>query len=372
MSKLSRLVALAAMVAATLAVAATAMAQDNGAGQRTTASAPGGGSSAEREQAQRAGLAGVSVVGRGSDTTYDVSQDLGSLYTFSPTRADGVSSENREADKVLNAPPEGSSVGIAQLADFANLNPQEDPARDRSTAFARSSRAPRDSDPSGLRFTSFARDAIVPVTFGAQSGPAQGVDNLSRNQLRGVFVTCTITNFNQIGGDDAPIEVYGIQEGSGTKATFDAFLNGDTNSCISDPDNIIFENNANPILEADEGVDPAERNRALFYFSFARLSTSVPNEDINALAVNGVEASSQTIANQRFPFVRDVFFVTVLNNSKGNIFTNEAADRFVNWVCKPNGQHTNDPITGENYGDVIDNTIAANGFGVKACTNTNS
>lgn len=370
MSKLSRLVALAVMLAATLAVAATAMAQGNDTQLRTTASDPAEQSSAERIEAQRAGLAGVKIIGRGSDTTYNVSTLLGNLYTFSPTRDDGVSTENSEADTVLNAPPEGSSVGIAQLADFANL--QEDPAKDMPTAFARSSRAPRDTDPDGLRFTSFARDAIVPVTFGAQSGPAEGVDNLTRGQLRRIFVTCEIKNFNQIGGDNAQIEVYAIQEGSGTRATFDQFLGGNTANCITDPNNIIFENNANPILEADEGVDPAERNRALFYFSFARLSTSVPNENINAVAVNGIEASAKTIANQSFPFVRDVFFVTVLNNQKGNLFANEAADRFVNWVCKPNSQHTNDPITGDNYGEVIDNTIEANGFGVKGCARTNT
>lgn len=358
------------MLAATLAVAATAMAQGNDTQLRTTASDPAEQSSAERIEAQRAGLAGVKIIGRGSDTTYNVSTLLGNLYTFSPTRDDGVSTENSEADTVLNAPPEGSSVGIAQLADFANL--QDDPAADQATAFARSSRAPRDTDPNGLRFTSFARDGIVPVTFGAQSGPAQGVDNLTRGQLRRIFVTCEITNFNQIGGDNAQIEVYAIQEGSGTRATFDQFLGGNTANCITDPNNIIFENNANPILEADEGIDPAERNRAIFPFSFARLSTSVPNENINAVAVNGIEASAQTIANQSFPFVRDVFFVTVLNNQKGNLFANEAADRFVNWVCKPNSQHTNDPITGDNYGEVIDNTIEANGFGVKRCAGTNT
>lgn len=365
MSKFSKLVALTVVLAMTLAVAATAMAQDNGAEQRTTASAS---PSNDLIVAERAGFAGVKVIGRGSDTTYSVSSDLGNLYTFSPTRDDSVTSENTEADTVLNAPPQGSSVGIAQLADFANL--QDDPAKDEPTAFARSSRGPRDTDPSGLRFTSFARDAIVPVTFGAQSGPAQGVDNLTRGQLRSIFVTCKITNFKQIGGDNAQIEVYGIQEGSGTKATFDQFLGGDTNSCITDPNNIIFENNANPILQADEGVDPAERGRAIFGFSFARLSTSVPNENINALAVNGVEASAETIADQSFPFVRDVYFVTVLNNQKGNLYANEAADRFVNWVCKPKSKHTKDPITGNNYGKEIDNTIAANGFGLKSCQST--
>lgn len=333
---------------------AVAFAQSRGGGGNT-----GGGLVSPR--AVNTGPSGTTAIGRGSDTIYQVSSLLGNLYTFSPTREDGVRTENANGDVILNAPPQGSSAGIAQLADAANLTP--DPAPDVPTAFARSSRGPRDSDPAGLRFTSFARDAIVPATFGAKGGPAQNVDNLSRSQLRGIFVTCKIKNFNQIGGANAPINVYGIQENSGTKATFDQFLGGDTNSCVSSPDNIIFENSANPI----SSIDQADRERAIFYFSFARLSTSVPNSDIKPLSVNGVEANADTIRNKSFPFTRDVYFVTLLNNRSAD---DAAADRFVNWVCKPNSAHSKDPISGDNYGKVIDDTIKASGFGVKPCANT--
>lgn len=324
----------------------------------------GGSSSTPRGSGSGASLEGKIIVGRGSDTTYNVSTLLGNLYTFSQTRADGVGSENRRGDIVLNAPPQGSSVGIRQLADAADL--AELPEEDSPTAFARSSRGPRDSDPEGLEFTAFARDAIVPVTFGGETGPSAGVEDLTREQLRGIFVTCTITNFQQIGGANAPIVVYAIQEGSGTRASFDEFLGGDTSNCAED-DNVIFENSPNPILDADEGVDPAERGRAIFPFSFARLSTAVPNENINAVEVEGVEASSETIADRSFPFARDVYFVTVRRNRRGDRQANRAADRFVNWVCKSNSRHGDDPVTGKNYGELIDDTIKAGGFGVIDC-----
>jgi phosphate transport system substrate-binding protein len=358
---------LAAALLAVLAVGATAVAQSQDSGETNT-------DRGISTQAVETGPSGETVIGRGSDTTYNISSLLGNLYTFSPTREDGVTTENVNEDVILNAPPQGSSVGIAQLADAADLS--SDPAADVPTSFARSSRGPRDSDPKGLSFTAFARDAIVPVTFGAQGGPAQGVENLSLQQLRGIFVTCQITNFNQIGGDDAPIAVYTIQEGSGTRATFDQFLNGDSDNCIppefkdgnqANGERIIFENNANPILETDAGVDPSLRGRAIFPFSFARLSTSVPNEAINALRVNNVEANASTISNRSFPFTRDVYFVTVLDNRSPD---DAAADRFVNWVCKPNSAHGKDPISGDNYGKVINNTILASGFGLRNCADT--
>lgn len=345
-----------------IAVAVDATATNRGSGGGTPPT--NGNAPPARTPGLGANLEGVTAIGRGSDTTYNVSTLLGNLYTFSPTRRDGIRSENRRGDLVLNAPPQGSSVGIRQLADEADI--ADLPEEDLPTAFARSSRGPRPSDPRGLDFTAFARDAIVPVTFGAKGGPAFGVDDLTREQLKGIFVSCTIRNFRQIGGQNAPIEVYGIQEGSGTKATFDQLLGGNTNSCAK-PDNIIFENSPNPILEAEKGVDPEDRGRAIFPFSFARLSTAVPNENINAVMVEGVEASTETITSRHFPLTRDVYFVTVRDNRRGDKKANRAADRFVNWVCKSNAGHTNDPVTGNNYGEVIDNTIAASGFGVIDC-----
>lgn len=305
---------------------------------------------------------GEVIVGRGSDTTYNVSLQLASLYNGAPELgAEGV---NPNRDIVLNAQPEGSSVGIQQLGQFAE---GEDDSL--ATAFARSSRAPRAGDPSGLTFTSFARDGIVPVTFGeAENSPAADVENLSVRQLRRIFVTCQITNWSQLGGESAPIEVFGLQEGSGTKATFDAFLNGDTSNCVSEPDNIIFENSLNPILEAFED-NPEEIGRAILPFSFARFSTSVPNPDARAVAVGGVEADPDTISTQRYPLNRLVYFVTVEDDGRGDPEANEAADGFVDFVC--GSSRAENPITGNSYLEDVDNVIESNGFGlVGRCRDT--
>lgn len=348
---------MAAMLAMILVVAASAVAQSNGGGNSGGGSTP----SPTPTEPSLGPISGNDLVGRGSDTTYNVSLQLGSLYTFS--------TQNRNRDFILNAPPTGSSVGIDALErqfQFRLGDPR------LPTAFARSSRGPRASDRAGLDFTAFARDAIVPVTFGNQEGgPSANVESLTVEELQGIFVDCTITNFNQIGGADAQIEVFTIQEGSGTRATFDQFLGGDTSNCITDPNNIIFENSPNPILDADAGLDPAERGRAIFPFSFARLSTSVPSENVSSLAVNGVEANADTIADESFPFTRDVFFVTIGgNNREGDLRSNQAADRFVDFVCDAQGT---DPRTGQINAELVDQTIESSGFGlVDECETTST
>ena len=80
----------------------------------------------------------------------------------------------------------------------------------------------------------------MPVNWRNQAGsPAVGVSNLTIAQLQGIFSTCTITNWSQIGGSNAPIVVWGVQTGSGT---YRAFTSGigvtNANACVTpgDPD----------------------------------------------------------------------------------------------------------------------------------------
>lgn len=308
---------------------------------------------------------GETIIARGSDTTYEVTSLLGSVFNFAPTAQDDAA-ENTFGDILLNAPPSGSSVGIRQLA--ANLDPEAADAEDVvPTSLARSSRGPRPTDPDGLRFTSFAVDAIVPVVFGDEEGPAAAIESLTRAQLRDIFVTCKITNFNQIGGADADIEVFALQEGSGTRATFDDFLDGDTSSC-ADPENILFENNAAPIVN---DIDPAEAARAILPFSLARLGqTAVGDLQSRALNIDGIEATPETLADRSFPFTRDVYFVTADRRAAedapaGLRASFRAARRFVAFVCGSDQGRAEDPVSGQPLNEIVDGIIETQGFGLK-------
>lgn len=322
------------------------------------------------------------VLARGSDTTYEVTGLLASVYNFASNVEDD-DSENRFGDIVLNAPPRGSSVGIRQLAATAGLGDQQfdDETPREPATLARSSRGPRDGDPAGLQFTSFAVDAIVPVVFGDEEGPAAAIESLTLAQLRGIFVTCDITNFNQIGGADAAIEVFAIQEGSGTRATFDDYLGGgalgdgdvaDSSSCVTDEDNILFENNTAPIVT---DIEPGEAARAIFPFSQARLGqTAIGDIQSRALNIEGIEATPETIADRSFPLSRDVFFVTVsraaaLDASAETQDALRAARRFVNFVCGPDIGRGDDQ-SGENIATTIDGLITTQGFGSRECMTT--
>ena len=314
---------------------------------------------------------GAVVIGRGSDTTFDVMTRLGRLYNNSPTREDGVTTENKTGDVIRNAVAEGSSVGIDQLCRQGERGVPE-------TDFARSSRGPREGDCADLKFVAFARDGIVPINFRElPNSPAAGVSSLTQAQLRGIFVTCTITNWRQVGGSNARIIVYTAQAGSGTRATFDDLLvgtlgdgvSGDSSSCIparykdgdqSNGERVIFENNVTPIIESGDAP------RAIFFLSFGRF-VRLADTNIAQIAVDGVLATAANIEDESYPFTRELYNVIYRHfaaNTGVDPAVREAAEEFLGpqgWICKPNSEHSTN-ARGKNYGELIDEIIREEGF----------
>jgi ABC-type phosphate transport system substrate-binding protein len=114
--------------------------------------------------------------------------------------------------------PDGSSAGIAAL----NEN-QKDTSESGGQAvycldFARSSRAPNTTTFEDA-FVALAQDAITWTTpkVSGETNPEPSV--LTTAQLTAIY-ECTDTNWDQVGGKDAPIGVVLPQSGSGTRSTW--------------------------------------------------------------------------------------------------------------------------------------------------------
>ncbi len=319
------------------------------------------------------------IRGSGSDTTYGVMTELDQAYNasagcftevlpgnaavlsnscVSDSRTVAITTENLDHDVATSMFPVGSSNGISQLCQrgLANVTLID---------YARSSRAPRTTDCAGLRFVAFARDAIPWASFRTlPSAPSSAVLNLTQQQVKDIFVTCTITNWNQIGGANAPIIVYAAQAGSGTRSAFDGFVGGSSDSCIpaafkdgnaANGERVIFENTATPIPTAD-------RPNAIFYYSFGRFQVT-GGEGSSLGSVDGVAPSAATIADGSFPYNR------LLYNVYRNAFTSknvsEATKDYIGengWICKPNGQHSVNPSSTKNFGVEIEDILKAYGL----------
>ena len=282
-------------------------------------------------QRPKAAIKAAQILGSGSDTTQFMMNNLDSLYRFTPgckVVADTgqtqpldfscilpdpvgtITTENYTHDQIQEAYFLGSSNGINQLCEQGQVGVAK-------ISFARSSRALSGSDCTGLNFVAYAKDAIpfeaFPTVNGQPNPVFRGFNNpdplcsgkglcLTQAQLTGIFVSCSITNWNQVGSTvSAPIEIFTAQTGSGTRKTFDGFVGGNSQTCI--PSGDLVSHTINENQNQSLFTNAHDVHNAIYYFSYGVYQLNiVPNPDGSALgAIDGIAPTVQTIQDGSFP-----------------------------------------------------------------------
>jgi hypothetical protein len=309
------------------------------------------------------------VLGVGSDTTYEGMNDLDQMYNESAgcaiipdvgvafnnyqqkCDAAGIQSyggpliqtENLYHDRVIEAFPVGSGNGAAVLQQYTQGNPA------LPADFTRSSSKRDLTDVAGFHDygVAFARDGLgywlgksnVSVNH-TSAGPNA---NISIADLKGVFVgngsgQCLI-NYAAAANDSvaatlgAPgagtIKVFATQPGSGTGKDFLGKIDTSTSysnalalqNCIAGPykdsmpnpsDHVIFENNAKPICKqtGNGGAATSYQKNGIFPYSFARFTQNKAGAGTCAGKIGkvaGVAANLTTIGNSSYPLGRYVY-----------------------------------------------------------------
>ena len=113
------------------------------------------------------------------------------------------------------------------------------------------------------------------------------VDDLSLEQLKGIF-SGQITNWKEVGGDDATIVVLNRKAGSGTRATFEAAVFGD--------EAVDFKGDAELDKSGDVQTQIASTDNAISYLDFSHFDDS----KFNAIKVEGVEPKSANVTDDSF------------------------------------------------------------------------
>ncbi|MFG3051035.1 PstS family phosphate ABC transporter substrate-binding protein [Kitasatospora sp. NPDC048239] len=174
------------------------------------------------------------IVSAGSDTTQAVSTQFSTDYnayltsigdTTSPRYyswdATGSANITLKSGASSIVRPNGSGAGITELNTAGS-----------ALDVARSSRAPKATDPASDIFVAFAKDA---VTWSAKSG-GHAPASLTAAQLKGIY-DCSITNWTQINATlpNATIKPWLPQASSGTRAFFlTAIGNPVVGGCVQD------------------------------------------------------------------------------------------------------------------------------------------
>lgn len=141
----------------------------------------------------------------------------------------------------------------------------------------------------GLTETVLAKDGIAIVV-----NPENKVDDLTVEQIADIF-TGKITNWKEVGGDDAEIVLIGREAGSGTRDGFES-ITGTEEACqyrqeLTSTGDVITTVAGNPA--------------AIGYASLASVQDSV-----KALSVGGVAPTEETIADGSYAVQRPFILVT--------------------------------------------------------------
>lgn len=142
---------------------------------------------------------------------------------------------------------------------------------------------------SGLEGTVLAYDGISIVV-----NPENPINDLSVEQIAAIF-TGEVTNWSEVGGDDAEIVVIGREAGSGTRDGFE--------SVTETEDECQYRQELTSSGDVDATV--SQNPNAIGYTSLTSVS-----ENVKTLTVGGVEANEETIKDGSYPVQRPFLMVT--------------------------------------------------------------
>jgi phosphate transport system substrate-binding protein len=231
-------------------------------------------------------------------TTYAITE-AGSttVQPLAQSLADAFMADN--PDVTITIQGGGSSVGVQSAADGTvdigaasrELKPEEETL--------------------GLVVYVLAKDGIAIVYH-----PSQNVTGLTLDQTRQIF-SGSITNWSEVGGANAIINVIAREEGSGTRAAFEELVMGDD---VITETALLFPSNG--ALRTAVAGDPN---------GIGFLSMGYLDETVKAFEIDDVAATIENCVDGDYPIVRPLLFLT-----KGEP-TGKAKD-FVDFCLSPAGQ----------------------------------
>src|SRR5581483_5732611 len=147
---------------------------------------------------------------------------------------------------------------------------------------------------SGLNFTPVAWDGLVLVT-----SPANPVSSLTLKQVHDIYFG-KITNWKEVGGNDAPIDVFAVASpGDGVEYSLRKLLFGRGNQPVAAPR--LYVNVTQ--LEQSVMLDPRG-------FGVTTLSSVAGNSKIKMLRIDGTAPSASTVASGAYPLFVPLYLVT--------------------------------------------------------------
>ena len=176
-----------------------------------------------------------------------------------------------------------------------------------------SSRELKDEEKNSVEATTVAYDGIALLV-----NPENKVKNISLEDVKNVY-TGKITNWKELGGEDAPIVVISREEGSGTRDAFQEIVGYKSEELTKEA----------TISDGSGAVKTtvAGNKNAIGFASFEYI-----DETVSALNVNDVEPTADNVKGGKYKISRPFLLVT-----KSDSVT-ENGQKLIDYVLSPEGQ----------------------------------
>ena len=272
---------LSAITAVTLMLSLAACGSTASTTEEETTAAPSTSAAAQTTEAAASTEIGGSVSTDGSTSMESLMMIYGEVYP-------------EIAGTTINYSPTGSSAGIQAVSEGrCDIGLASRDLSDEEVA-------------SGLVGTVVAHDGIAIVV-----NPENPVADLTLEQIAKLY-TGEITNWSEVGGNDAPVVLIGRESGSGTRDGFES-ITGTEDLCqygqeLNSTGDVITTVAGNP--------------NAIGYASL-----SAVGDNVKAITVGGVAASEETVQDGSYVVQRNFVMVT-----KADTELSEAAQAFLDWA----------------------------------------
>ena len=256
-------------------------------------------------------ILGITVLGMAMLT--GCASGAGNAAANAGNAADGSAPAKTESSKIVAV---GSTTVAVPMEELANKYKEIEPnvvvevqgvgssagvkaAADGTADIGMVSRELKDSEQSDdLEVTTIAYDGIAIVV-----NPANGVENLTSEQVKGIFEG-TITNWSEVGGADADIIVVTREDGSGTRSAFEEILG------------LQQEIDGKKVSSISQGALVAEGNGttkatvASKEGSIGFVSLGFIDDTVKAISVNDVMPTVETVKNGEYSVSRPLLVIT--------------------------------------------------------------
>ena len=241
------------------------------------------------------------VVGCGSGGDSSSKITISGSTSVGPTIEILAEEYEKNHDVKIEVQQVGSSAGIKN-------------AIEGTSNLGMSSRDLKDQEATSVDSTNIALDGIAVVTHKDNK-----VDDLTTEQVKDIF-TGKITNWKEVGGEDAEIVIVSREEGSGTRDGFQDIL-GFESADLSKNAQICDGSGA--VKSTIEG-----NKNAIGYISFGYVK-----DDIKSIKINGVEANDENVVDGKYVISRPFLLV----NKKDNL--SETTKGFIDFILSEEGQN---------------------------------